>query len=1662
LGGPKQRAVLAHLLIRANEVVPAETLLDEIWGEEPPETARKIIQTYVSHLRKVVGGDRLQGRAPGYRLRVDPSELDAARFDALVREGRKMLPSDPAAAVGSFEDALALWRGPALAGLVADQPSLLAQSARLDEARLEAQEGRVEALLASGADARAVGDLEILLAQHPLRESLWGQLMLALYRQGRQADALAAYQRAREILADELGIDPSPELSRLHERVLHQDPGLDALGEPLRGYRLLEKIDEGATGVVFRAIQPQIARDVAIKVFHEHLASDPSFVRRFEREAQAVAALEHPHIVPIYDYWREPGRAYIVSRYLRTGSLRALVQRGGKLEPDRVISLVEQIATALAFAHRQSIAHGDVRLSNLFMDADENAYLGDFLVGVDSGRGPEHDVRDLIGVARELLPGAMPLQLAELAERADSGTDIPTADELVAATRRSYDPAAAESPVPGDGRNPYKGLRPFSEADAADFFGRKDLVRRLVSRLGEGQPGARFLAVVGPSGGGKSSVVRAGLVPAVRDGALGDEHDWYVAEMFPGPHPIEELEAALLRVAVGPLPQLRDGLEAGSRGLLEAVDRALPPGAELLLVVDQFEEVFTLTTDETERELFLESLRVAAADPDSRVRVVITLRADFYDRPLIYPRFGELLAQRNEAVAPLTPDELETAIRGPAQGVGVLIEPGLVAEMVADAAHQPGALPLLQYALTELFERRNGDRLTLASYEEIGGVAGALSARAERIYASTDEEGRRAIKQVFLRLVTLGEGREDTRRRVARSELDALDVGQGPVDAVVGTFGRHRLLTFDREPVTREPTVEIAHEALLGAWKRLRRWIDDGREDLRQIRRLEEVAAEWRGSGRDPSFLLRGTRLGQVEEWADATEFAITKPDRAFLKAGIDKRDEEWAEEQARLAHDAEVDRRSIRRLRSLVAIGVAAALVATTLTVLAVGQRGRAENASRTARDAETAQLAQRLGAQALVEEDLDLSLLLARQAVAIDDSPQTRGYLLKALQRSPEAIAIMRVGQGRAFAGLLTAATISPDGKTLAVMSYGLGLLLFDTSTYQQIGESMLDYRPGTEGSLAYSPDGETIAIGDWDRVRLIDARTRELLAETTVSGGARRIAFSIDGSRLVVLDDGGLTIRDAATLRLIGPSIEPEALGGGYVGFTFAAPHFAITPDRRSLVTASEDGELAWWDLRSGEKTRTLSIETGQHALALSPDGRTAAVGVRGGIQLVDLASGAIHTATGFLNGWPNWLLFSPQDADTVVSTNFDGTVTVWDVGLATPRETLRGHSNTVEQPVFSPDGQTLYTVGHDGSVIAWDMTGERGLARPFTFTHDRLSSIFAEGWEGHPGEFSPDGRRFAVGLQGRGIALRDTRELSQVGVLLETGGNVNSLDFSPDGGFVAAAAGDQGIITVWDVSSGSRLLREALADVDGLVVGLEFSPDGRTLAATTGREVRLLDVATGDSLREIGSELCKPRQQKYSCAAFDPAFSADGTMIATARGRFGGADVWDLATGASIATVDALPNDDPNDLVALSPDGRTLAVGGWDSVVRLVDVGAGELLHQLDLGGTGAFTLEFSPEGRTLAVSGWDAVASLWDVDTGTQIGPRLTAGSRRTSLDVSSDGRRLLMTSSNGVGAIWEIDPEIWKGRACMIANRTLTPEEWEQFLPGRPYEPACR
>jgi DNA-binding SARP family transcriptional activator/WD40 repeat protein len=1332
LGGPKQRAVLAQLLLRANHLVPTDVLIDEVWGEEPPETVRNALQSYASHLRKALGAERLEGSRAGYLLKAEPSELDAMRFRSLVRDARRLLPIDAKAAVDAFNHALDLWRGPAF-GDLATEPSLRSEAARLDDLRLAALQERIEAQLELGELSEVIGELESLTARHPLRERFWEQLMLALYRAGRQGEALAAYDRARGNLADELGIDPSHDLRALQARILAQSPDLDPGGEPLRGYRLLERVGEDPFGVVYRATQPNVGREVAVRVVHEHRANDPAFVRCFEPEAQAVAALEHPHIAPVYDYWREPGRAYVVTRFLRGGSLGELVDRSGALPRERATRILEQVASALAMAHRRGVVHGDLGPSNVLLDEEGNAYLTDFSIGRGSARTSD-DLEAFAALARGTLGERLPMDVGEALRLAEipPGPDDSAAvfAELALVLGARSDGLAA---VVADVRNPYKGLRPFLEADALDFFGREAFIRRLLDRLSHAGRSSRFIAVVGPSGSGKSSAVSAGLVAALRHGAVPGSEAWFVTEMHPGHHPLEELDGALMRVAVHPPAGLLGRLESGPRGLLELADAIVPDGTELLLIVDQFEEAFTLTEAEDDRTLFLESLRVATADPASRVRVIATLRADFYDRPLRYPRMGELIGASTETLSPLTPEELERAIVRPAEHAGLTVDRALAPQIAADVAEQPGALPLVQYALTELYDRRHDGRLTLEAYREIGGVGGALAASAEHLYASRQPAGRNAVRQLFLRLVTIGDGAADTRRRVSLSELSAIEVDASAMESALDTYGRHRLLTFDRDPVTREPTVEVAHEALLGAWERLRRWIENARDDVRMRRRLSDAAREWERSRREPSFLLVGSRLDQFESWGSATNLALGLEERGYLSASVARRDEEHAAEATRILRERTLERRSVKRRRALFLALTAAALVAGTLTAIILNRNASAQRASSLAAGRELLAAAAKN-----LDVDRQLAILLAFEALRTTQGIDGNVLLPEAeqfLRRAVPAVAIDTTSiLGRGIHG----GSITRDGTAVALLGDDGSVGVWDLRNGSRIlGRPSPNNSCGVDigcpdvFSVSLSDDAHVMATGDgeglahvWDLVS-----GREVMAAPTYApsrgpavshglGVSPIVALSPDGRLLATVGtDGSLRMREVSTGAQVWALAPGETDPVGAFSSTYAA---YFSPDGTGLLVCSRPGAPRVLDVATGKTMISPSGAGGfwcDHT-AFSADGsRVAFFLTRGDSDLIEVwdlrsrrrVASAPYPEVGL--GAPGVGALSPDGRVlAVVGGPEQNVVSLRDADTLAPLVTLQ-HRARVRQVWFSPDGTRIVTTNSDGAARVWNAhTGE----------------------------------------------------------------------------------------------------------------------------------------------------------------------------------------------------------------------------------------------------------------------------------------------------------------------------------------------------------------
>lgn len=1647
LGGPRQRTVLAHLLLRANHELTGDQLVDRVWGDHPPATARGSLHAYVSRLRSVLGPDRLEGRGGRYVLHAAPGEVDATRFDVLRAEARRFAVTDPESASRCLREALALWRGGALEDLAAE-PSLAAAVARLDDERLAATEEWVELELSLARPEAVLAVLDDLVREHPYRERMWGQLVLALYRLGRQQDALDAYARLRVVLADELGLDPGPDLRLLHDQVVRQDPALNQAGRPLRGYRLVEQVGQGSFGVVYRAVQPETGREVAIKVIRSGRANAPDFVRRFDAEAETAARLQHPHVVPLHDYWREPDGAYLVMRHMRGGNLLTALN-GGALGEDRVLRLVDQVALALDFAHKEGVVHRDVKPANILFDEDGNAYLSDFGIArevrdVDPAevlasplrayRSPEAargapvdartDVYSLGVVAREALTAGrsdedLHAGVAEVIARATAtepdlrpATVLELADDLRRAvgSAPSGDSRAPDVPV----RNPYKGLRPFSGADSEDFHGRCRLVSDLVDRFSRDDRIGRFVVVVGPSGSGKSSVVAAGLVPALRAGAVPGSQHWFIAEMHPGSRPFDELAVALHAVSASARSGVADHLRWGA-ALAQVVAAVLPdPSAHLVLVLDQLEEVFTLA-DPDERDAFLRMVAAAVADPEGRVRVIASLRADFYDLPLANPDVAELVSAATVAVTPLAPDELERAIVAPAEAVGVRVEAALTAALVAHVSNQPASLPLLQYALTELFDQRDDDCLRLKAYERLGGVSAVLARRAEELFARLTPAGREAARQLFLHLITLGdEAAPATRRRATRAGLAALDVHQEAMEEAIDAFGAKRLLTFDHDPVTRGPTVEVAHEALLREWDRLRAWVDQARGDVALAGRLRAAAREWQESGREESVLLRGDRLRRFETWAHSSLVAVGRDERAFLAASVARRDAEERAEEERAARERGLEQRSLVRLRVALAVVVVFAVVATLLTLVALDRGRDAADEARTSRARELA-----AAAAAALDRDPELSTLLALEAVAAtrDHDGTVLREAEEALRRSVQAVRLLRsFPQGGGGLALVD------GGRRVVTAGHAgeAGPQVWDLDTGDPVADlaAVEDAISGSE-YVAESPDGRLLAFHGNDReVLVVDARTGDL-ERVWVGRNPGMVAFSPDGRLMAGVDGRSILlwrVRDGHRVATL------PGDGSGLVSVAFR-------PDGRHLAAGADSGRIMVWDARSGALLqRVRGHEWPVRAVAYSADGRwLASAGYDARVAIRNARTGRLRNT--ITSGTPfEDVTFSP-DGRTVLTAGTDSVATLWRADTGQQLIRLAGHgSGVVTDAVFLPDGQRVLTSSADGTTRLWDVS--TGGAREW-LTVPGVRQIYAGV------TFSPDGSVFAAPSHPTGVTVWDADTGREVITLSGTTEKLTSLVFSPDGSKLVAGSDALSEPPVWDVRTGDLLFR--LVGHRDSVRAVAFSPDGERIVTSGDSDGRILewDASTGEP---TGKSAITVNSSVYALA-----YAPDGRLVV---GEWNTLVVRDSETLQFEQKLEG-----HTDLISgIAFDGSRVVTASFDGTARVWNLGdRRELL--VFRGHRGPVNLAaYSPDGAVVATTGEDGTTRLWDPETGEE---RLTLFGHTSlvyGVAFSPDGRLLATASPDGTVVLRLMRVEELVSLAKSRLTRDFTPEECETYL----------
>ncbi len=996
--------------------------------------------------------------------------------------------------------------------------------------------------------------------------------------------------------------------------------------------------------------------------------------------------------------------------------------------------------------------------------------------------------------------------------------------------------------------NPYKGLQAFQSADEQDFFGREKLTQKIIQRLEEKDALARFLAIVGPSGSGKSSLTKAGLIPALWRGDLPDSERWFIVDMLPGSHPMDKLEVALMRVAANQADSLHEQLSRDKRGLLRVADLILPDdGSELVLIIDQFEEVFTFVEDEDQRSQFLDLLHAAVTEKRSRVRVVVTLRADFYDRPLMYPGFGELMRHRTETVLPLSAKELERAIVNPAKRVGVVFEEGLVATIASEVSYQPGALPLLQYALTELFEQRDNRTLTQAAYQDIGGTVGALAKRAETLYHELSAEGQAITQQVFLRLVTLGEGVEDTRRRALRSELAAIAPDEDLLNEVIDAFAEYRLLSLDHDTDSRAPMVEVAHEAMLREWERLRNWLNESRDDVRMQRQLASMAEEWSAAGQDRSFLLRGSRLEMFEGWGAITELASTPQESNYLAASLAERERQAKIEHERKAREMSLEQRSRKVLQALVGVFLVAAILSGALALLALNREQQAnderDNAQNARDDAATqAAIAEANAAtaeyneaqaqslvwanaaeDALAEGNYDLALPMALGAASIEDPPLMARDALITVNRANPRLRIFVGHEGPVYN-----VAFSPDGQTALSASGDNTLILWDVNT----GEIILIFTGHTEEviNVAFSPDGQTALSSASDNTLILwDVNTGQMIRtfighQDPVTG----MVLSPNGQQVLSSSfTGEMFLWDVSS----GEILRTFNGEGGWVAFN---------PGGQAAWSNSGNNVILW-EVSSGEILRTLNVEggwravspDGQMALSVSEDNTLVLWDVNTGQPLRTFASGQTLNIFG--------VAFSP-DGTRVLSSSADNPIILWDVASGEIIRIFTGHTLRPDNVVFSPDGQTALSASRDGTLILWDVT-DRQTIQSFMGHTSRVHSL----------QYSLDGTMALSGAADDTLILWDVDSGEPIRTFTGHQGDVLSVDFSPTGTKVLSGSLDDTLI-LWDVSSGEAI--QAFTGHTDDVTSVKFSPNGETALSGSADDTLILwDVNSGQIIRSF---------------------------------------------------------------------------------------------------------------------------------------------------------------------------------------------------------------
>ncbi|WP_433131219.1 hypothetical protein ACQPWW_09765 [Micromonospora sp. CA-240977] len=1233
------------------------------------------------------------------------------------------------------------------------------------------------------------------------------------------------------------------------------------------------------------------------------------------------------------------------------------------------------------------------------------------------------------------------LQRVGLERVADQQVTLRLVLEKVSAVeaRSSADPGASVRAPPWTGC-PYRGLSPFEERHSAVFYGRAEATSRLVQQLAVRLAHGQMLFLVGASGAGKSSLLRAGLIPRLAgDRLVPASAAWPRRVMTPTGNPLEELAAHLADLAGTDAAAVHRSLVAdpssarllalqATRGDASGGGGVIPE--RLVLIVDQFEELFTLVADDPAGRriqlAFVAALHAMAAvrhtgDLPAAV-LVVAVRADFLDRAAAYPELREALQSGSFLLGPMTEVELRLAICGPAAEAGVSLERGLAEAILGElrdrtlvTGFDAGVLPLLSQAMLALWESRDGGPLTVRAYWRMGGLGQAVQSTAESVYQALPASRREVARSVFVQLTVVTGSGQLACRRATREEL-AVATGVAPedLDTVLAPFADRRLIVLERH------TVRIAHDALLLGWARLRGWLDAEQADRTLYRELAEDASLWARRGRDPSFLYRGSQLGSAvqaaERWnAKENRFPPAAPGtQEFLAA-------------SKRAADRNV---WLRR-------AVTAALAA--LTIAALVAAGLATNRQADLRRQQAVALSRQLAAQSQVTRQHD-PLLAGRLAAA-------------AWRMAPtdEAFASMRmlVAEPRSVLYGHTASvndvTFSPRGQLLASAGGDATVRLWDPLTGLPIGRPLVGHE-GKVSRVAFNADGSLLASASDDgTVRLWDPATGRPVGGplTGQEGPVTAVAFHPRDRLLASAgDDGTVRFWNPGTGSPVG---QPLTTGSG------AVTAVAFSPDGQLLAAASRSadghGVIQLWDPAT---RRTVGKPLKGHAdwiwsLAFSRDGRLASAGLDGSVRLWEPSTGAVGPVLSGSGSKVTGVAFTP-DGTRLASTGADRTIRLWNAADGKPiGSPLTGHRDWVWSVAFSPRGQLMATGGSDGTVRLWDAASGQPVTRSTGITRGYLSDV----------AFNPDGSVVATANgNDRTIGLWNPATGRPLGKpIAAQQQDVTAVAFSPRDP-ILASGGSDGSIRLWNPTTG-RPLGRPLTGHRKVVTALAFNRDGTLLASSADEQaVRLWDPATG---QPVGDPLTG-----HPGAVNTLSFSDD--LLATG-GDDGTVRLWNLATGQAVG--DPLTgHSGPVTVVRFSPDGHLLAAGGEDGTIRVWNPATGrQMSTMIDEGAVSA--LDFSPDGSVLASGGAQSDAvRVWDPAGGRQIGRPVSVAAELTSaigvsaVAFSPTGTIIAHVSMRGLSITDRAVVVDTFGTVCALYG-SLTSDEWKTYIRGRPFATVC-